>query len=444
MQEFYQSLADVILNGSLEPLEMATRLHASLLRSGDAPQSPSPRDWIQLVVASVSAEFGSCMLPPRKQVLCHFLRSLPRSAVCEYYKIDVSRCSGPKFEVWSEEFRGWGLPALHSAGQLAAWLQVSPAQLDWLCGRFQARSAHSKWQRYSIRSEVQRSGRRRILEVPCPALRNLQRKLLDGILNRVPIHPCSHGFRKGRSTLSGVAPHAGQCVAWTLDLASFFMSIPRFRVTGVFRLLGYPESLADVLAMLTTNAIPTPVIDTIQRTLSRDRQLELQRLGRAWHLPQGAPTSPALANLVAYGLDCRLNGLAKKFEGQYSRYADDLLFSGGEYFRKHLQAFRIHAMAIILNEGFFIRPSKSRIMRRSRRQHSLGIVFNEKLNVERRQYKTLHAILHNCIKAGPQSQNHEGHVDFRSHLAGRIGYVRQLNQQKAERLQAMLEQIDWS
>src|ERR1700733_6552654 len=101
------------------------------------------------------------------------------------------------------------------------------------------------------------------------------------------------------------------------------------------------------------------------------------------HLPQGAPTSPSLANLCAYRLDCRLSGLAASAGAVYTRYADDMAFSGDHAFHRAITRFRHHACATILEEGFSVHHRKSRVMRQGVRQRLAGLVVNDRLNVIR-------------------------------------------------------------
>jgi retron-type reverse transcriptase len=164
----------------------------------------------------------------------------------------------------------------------------------------------------------------------------------------------------------------------------------------------------------------------------------------AWrHLPQGAPTSPALANLCAYRVDCRLSGLAEAAGAKYTRYADDLAFSGDEKFNQCAERFALRAAAILLEEGFQVNHRKTRMMRRGVRQYLAGIVTNERLNVVRADFYRLKAILTNCARHGAESQNREGHPAFRMHLDGRVGFVEMVNPAKGARLRRIFEQIIW-
>ncbi len=148
---------------------------------------------------------------------------------------------------------------------------------------------------------------------------------------------------------------------------------------------------------------------------------QMQPVEAAWpHLPQGAPTSPSLANLCARRVDCRLTGLAEAAGAVYTRYADDLAFSGGEEFEQRVERFSIHAAATLQEEGFAVHHRKTRIMPRSVRQHLAGLVTNRRVNVRRRDFDLLKAVLTNCARLGPENQNREAHEHFRSHLEGRV------------------------
>ena len=159
------------------------------------------------------------------------------------------------------------------------------------------------------------------------------------------------------------------------------------------------------------------------------------------HLPQGAPTSPALANLCAFHLDCRLAGLARCVGAEYTRYADDLAFSGDAVFESRVECFSHLAAAIALDEGFRVHFCKTRIMRQGVRQHLAGIVTNQHPNVIRVDFDRLKAILHNCVKFGLDSQNREAHPAFRAHLEGRVNFVESINPAKGERLRRIFDRI---
>jgi hypothetical protein len=281
----------------------------------------------------------------------------------------------------------------------------------------------------------------RLMEAPKPKLRAIQRRILREILDPIPVHGAAHGFRRAHSCRTYAEPHAGKLVVLRMDLRDFFNSIPAARIGALFRTLGYPEAVASLLAGLCTNRVPARVL----RTLPRDCALPWEQ-GRKLaipHLPQGAPTSPALSNLCALHLDLRLAALAGTLGGTYTRYADDLAFSGDEALRRRVDRVEIHVAAIAREEGFDVNHRKTRAMHRSHRQVLTGIVVNERPNVRRGEYDRLKAILHNCARSDPASQNRSGHRDFRAHLSGRVQHVKSLNPARGARLLALFERIAW-
>ncbi len=172
------------------------------------------------------------------------------------------------------------------------------------------------------------------------------------------------------------------------------------------------------------------------------RFLTNQRL-RDPHLPQGAPTSPALSNLVAWRLDRRLAALAQGFGATMTRYADDLAFGGDKQFARTLPFFLPRAAAVVLEEGFRVNHRKTRVMHKNRRQQLCGLVVNQHPNIPRDERDRLRALLFNAAKLGPESQNREGRPDFRRHLEGRISWVRSINPASADRLAALFSRIRW-
>ncbi len=340
----------------------------------------------------------------------------------------------------------WSLPAIHSGDDLADWLGLYPGELEWfadLRGLEYDRKTRPVLRNYRYRALTKLSGSIRLIEAPKPRLKELQRQILTRILEKIPPHPAAHGFVKGRSIRTFVAPHVGQRVVLRMDLRDFFPSIPRARIQALFRTVGYPEPVADRLGGICTNAAPqdawkAPGPDPDPRQLREARDLYRQP-----HLPQGAPTSPALANLCAWRVDCRLAGLAKSAGAQYTRYADDLAFSGGEAFDRCVERFSLHVAAILEEEGFHVHHRKTRIMRRGVRQHLAGLVANQHLNVMRPDFDRLKATLTNCARLGPDSQNREGHPHFRLHLEGRVAFVESINPAKGKRLRAIFDRIPW-
>jgi hypothetical protein len=139
----------------------------------------------------------------------------------------------------------------------------------------------------------------------------------------------------------------------------------------------------------------------------------------------------------------RLSGLAHSFGAQYTRYADDLTFSGPEPFIGSLRVFIPLVRQIISAERFRCRKDKQKVLRDNQRQIVTGVVVNERTNIARKQYDELKAILHNCRRHGGESQNRAGHENFAAHLRGRIAHVAHLNAERGEKLLRQYAQIAW-
>lgn len=330
----------------------------------------------------------------------------------------------------------WPVPVLHTTGELAEFLGLSVGELQWFADGhgLLRRAAGMRLQHYSRRWLVRPAGPR-LLEVPRPRLRALQRRLLDEVLAAIPVSGAAHGFVPGRSALTGARRHVGAEVVISLDLAAFFASIRAHQVYGRFRLAGYPEPVAWLLTGLTTTAAP---VSTLTGAPPR-----LRAALAVPHLPQGAPTSPALANLVAARLDRRLAGLADALGATYTRYADDLVLSGDRSLGRAAGRVVDTVGRIAAEEGFRLQPTKTRVQRAGQRQTVTGIVVNAHPNVRRDEYDTLRAVLHNAAVHGPAGQNRAGHPDFRAHLAGRVSWVESVNPGRGARLRAVLDRIDW-
>ncbi|MFI5915666.1 reverse transcriptase family protein [Dactylosporangium sp. NPDC051541] len=297
----------------------------------------------------------------------------------------------------------WDTPVLDDLAALADFLELDGDRLDWFADR---RELNRKTRCEPLRHYRYTWMGRRLIEAPKPLLRDLQRRLLDEVLGRVPVHPAAHGFVPGRSVHTFTAPHAGQRVVVRLDLAQFFPSISVRRVYGLFRSIGYPEPVAHTLAALCTTSTP---FDVARGSIFL----------RTPHLPQGAPTSPALANLCTFRLDRRLAGLALSFGAEYTRYADDLAFSGSFEASGLVRA----VSEIAADEGFRVHPAKTRVRGRGDQQRLAGLVVNERPGVARAEYDRLRAILHAAARDGLEVANRDGHPDFRNHLLGRIAWV---------------------
>lgn len=319
------------------------------------------------------------------------------------------------------------VPSLDTEGDLAAWLAVTPRTLEAFTD---PTDATRRAPRGPMRHYTHRWVGARLIEAPKPRLRALQRRILRGVLDAVPPHDAAHGFRRGRSIFTSAAPHVGKPAVLRVDLRRFFQTVHLARVVAVFSALGYPRAVSRAFARVCTHAVPDDEL-VGQPFLAR------QRL-RTRHLPQGAPTSPALANLAAHGLDVRLSALARAAGLAYTRYADDLVFSGDV-----APGFASRVASICAEEGFPVATEKTRLRRASDQQRVVGLVVNDHLGVARSERDRLRAILHNCARSGVTAENRAGHADFRAHLEGRVSFVEQADPRQGARLRRLFTAISW-
>jgi hypothetical protein len=417
----------------------------ALVRRAGQAISPTPR-WIRRIAASVLAAYHR---PPadRPRELAAYVR-LVIGGLREPPTIER-----PRVRRWllSEERIGrrrWPVAELETAADLAELLELDLGRLDWLADvRGLERSVVSEQLRnYRYLWLPRAAAPPRAIERPKSMLKAAQRQVLREVLDHIPAHDAAHGFVAGRSARSHAAAHARAGVVIRLDLEDFFASVTAGRVFGIFRTAGYPEGVAHKLTALCTNVVPIAEWAALPRPTDRALIASRSRLGRRLatpHLPQGAPTSPALASLAAFSLDRRLAGLAARFGARYTRYADDLAFSGDASLAGRARRVASLVADVARDEGFLLNDAKTRVMARSTRQRLCGIVVNEHPNVSRRDYDLLKAILHDAAVNGPAAANRAGHPQFRAHLLGRIAWVEQLNPRRGMRLRERFAAIGW-
>ncbi len=334
------------------------------------------------------------------------------------------------------------LPRLATMSDVAQWFCLTPGELGWLADpeARQNRIPPGPLHHYLYQWQKKKHGKPRLIESPKTYLKTIQRRILHEILDLLPVHEAAHGFKKGHSCVSFAVPHCGKAVLLRMDLQDFFLTIPVSRIHALFRSLGYPWAVARILTGLCThtsadifNALPA----------SKRPKWQIRKQYRQPHLPQGSPASPALANLCCFRFDCRLAGLARSLNSIYTRYADDLAFSGDRDFNRKADRIHVQVGAIALEEGFQLNSKKTRIMRASVSQRLTGMVVNQHPNIQRREYDILKAILYNCHRYGHQSQNRDGHQDFRAYLGGRVSWVETVNPERGLRLRNLINSINW-
>lgn len=237
-----------------------------------------------------------------------------------------------------------------------------------------------------------RDGRKRTISAPDPELMKAQRLILRRVLGRLKAHPAAHGFERGKSIVTNAQAHAGKAVVARMDVRDFFPSTRQERVETFFRKIGWDSRAAALLTRLC-----------------------------AWKggLPQGAPTSPRLSNLINYKLDARLDALAKVCGAAYTRYADDITFScaaeakyraqnpkTGEVIeikgRPRVGWLLVKTAEILLEDGYGVhKRRKMSVRRRHQRQIVTGLVVNERPRLPREVRRRLRAMEHQLAAGRP-------------------------------------------
>jgi len=215
-----------------------------------------------------------------------------------------------------------------------------------------------------------RNNEYRIISTPYQALMHIQRWINNEILNKIEISPHAHGFIKGRSIISNAQAHLGQTHLLKMDMKNFFPSIGINRVIDVFQRCGYMHSISYELANYCC--------------LNQ-------------HLPQGGAASPSLSNIICRRLDKRISNLASKYELIYTRYADDLIFSG-----KYISSnFIVIVSDIIGSEGFATNNRKTKLVRNHGKKIVTGIsVSSNKLTLPKSTKRELRKEVYYFTKHG--------------------------------------------
>ncbi len=222
--------------------------------------------------------------------------------------------------------------------------------------------------RYNSFRVPKRSGGERVIHEPEEALKRVQRLILRRLLKRLRSHAAAHGFERGRSIVTAALPHARRAVVLRMDVQDFFASTKAARVESYFGNVGWNAEAAALLARLCTHA---------------------------GGLPQGAPTSPRLSNLVNFRLDARLSALARASGAAYTRYADDMTFSFDADERENIVSVIRTAKKILGEEGYRLHTNrKLRVLRRHARQTVAGLVVNDGVRLPRPTRRWLRAVEH--------------------------------------------------
>lgn len=238
--------------------------------------------------------------------------------------------------------------------------------------------------RYKVFTIPKKSGGTRQIASPTPTLKRMlhcTKIVLEAFYNPMP---CVQGFTAGRSITKNAGMHLYQNYVYNIDLSDFFPSITQARVWKRLQLPPYnfPEKICRIIAG----------ISCVTYKMEKEKNYN--------GLPQGAPTSPILSNIICEQMDRRLTGLAKRFGLHYSRYADDITFSSMHNVYKDDSEFLAELKKIITSQGFRFNEKKTRLQKTGGHQEVTGLTVSTKINVTRKYIQDLRSVLHVWEKFG--------------------------------------------
>lgn len=366
-----------------------------------------------------------------------YIKHLRDSGAADEYVAAIKRNAKPLADC--------GLPVILTLGHLAHATHVTHAVLTSIIKR--------RIDPYRIFVIRKRRGGKRFICVPEPGLLSLQRWIHHHILcspaalKNLTCHATA--YVPGTSHIVNAKRHVG--AAWLLkfDITSFFESISERQVYRVFRGLGYRALIAFCFTRLCTRILPDSYDNRLQRRTKRwqpgrpRKFLESRVVG---HLPQGAPTSPMLANLVCVTLDADLQEVATREGLTYSRYADDMTFSGEVFDRFVVARISKEISAVIGRHGFSINMQKTSISKNGGRKIVTGLSVGDDMIRLPRSYKDeIRQELFFLQKYGLQDHcsriGHKNHLSYLLRLAGRIRYAISVEPVIGNRMMGKLQRI---
>lgn len=324
------------------------------------------------------------------------------------------------------------LPVIFSLNHFAQIVGVNRKEISTI---IENRGFH-----YSYYVIKKRNGGYRRIIAPHKNIRYLQDWIKINILDKIKVHDACTGFVKRKSILNNAKEHQNAEVIFNIDLKNFFETINEKRIYGIFKHLGYHPNLAVEFARICTVNMPNEKFDSLDVDVK-------QHFEDYYHFPeavlvQGAPTSPALSNIACICLDNRLLKLANKIGVSYSRYADDITFSGSFNSLPSLNLLK----KIIEDENFIINWDKKGIYKRGQRQLVTGLLIDNNVRIPKKYKKDIFRHLFFCEKYGAIAHFNRvspGKSYYREWLIGKILYVNSIEPEVAKKMFEKAKKINW-
>lgn len=301
------------------------------------------------------------------------------------------------------------MPVIFNLRHLRRILEISKSEQDYYFGRYK----DVLYRKFSL---PKKSGGVRIIDAPIDELKQRQSWIKRSILDNIPVSDYACGFVRGKSIVDNANPHVGKELVINFDIVDFFPSIKYKDVFKIFYYVGYNKQVSHLLTKLCVNEFNI--------------------------LPQGAPTSPAISNIVLLKLDKRLSSLSDCFRCSYTRYADDITFSGD----KSISVLVPIVEKIIQEEGFQVNEKKLRLQYSNKRQEVTGIIVNDKLAISKVKIRELENAIYYSKKYGVE--DHMKHIGcyksfYKEHLYGLAYFIHMVEPKKGEQYLRELDQLEW-
>lgn len=264
-----------------------------------------------------------------------------------------------------------------------------------------------------------KNGSSRKILSPSLNLKIIQRWILENVLNCYPIHKSAVGFRKNKSIVDNAKPHVNKELVYNIDIKNFFPSISFQKIYYLFYNVGYTSEVSFVLTKLLTY---------------KD------------YLPQGAPTSPHLSNLIAHQMDKDIDQLCSRINTRYTRYADDMTFSTKD--SRILINNKNNIKKIVEFHGFELNKSKERLQFKNQPQFVTGLLVNEEVKIRGSFKRKIEQDIYYCERFGIYSHlkkiNMADRSFYKEYIYGKVNFVKDVEPSVGEKLLNRLNQLNWS
>lgn len=301
------------------------------------------------------------------------------------------------------------VPIIYNLRHLRKIFRIKKSEQDIFFGE----NRSSLYREFSI---PKKSGRVRQIEAPSKRLKEIQRWIKDEIVDKFVVSEYATGFRKNMSIVDNARKHVGKELVINMDIKDFFPSVTYAEILLMFMYIGYRKDVAHLHTKLCTNAENV--------------------------LPQGSPASPSISNHILLKLDKRLGRLAESVGADYSRYADDITFSG----KRGISTIIPLVEQIVEEEGFLVNENKTRLQYNNQRQEVTGLIVNNKIAVSSMIEDEIRNAIYFIKKYG--IDDHMKHIGcnksfYMEHLYGIAYFINMVDRDKGKKYLAQLDEIIW-